>query len=523
MPGTGHECHEAKGGAVRCTMSRWHNCANIATGASMREQVDGSDLASGFLEFRQDQRLEDDLKSENTREDWERILLELEMFGPYTAAAAECPFFVTTPPTLLPKVAWESVRDPAIDEETWVRLTEHSLMPLDRALLFRRTGSDLIDVTGTPATHPLVDLDYGLVLTPGGRFRNFTLDAAQLKRLQEVDHYYVQFPSAAFSVGAFRARGLLGQKSDEPWTVPEFEVAERRQLDSLIDQLRSRLGSAARAEIWFRGQTSDFLIDGSLKSEPLCPWRNTQDSSLIPSLYRSAWHGGDIAPYAEKLRRIQKYVSFARRHLGIQTFTTRAPGEPDNEKLPHEWDSYAPAFTSHQTDSLGNVLSSRDYHHAFDGLQRSFFLQHYGLPSNVLDITKDLDTALFFAENEVDKEKRVVPAAEGSGVLYVFILLPGLDRFLDSSLLSEHYGLLRPARQHCGLLCGASFLNRNHYARYIGLKIKLRQRLPYDPRLTPEYVYPPREEDVFLNALLAFSERHMAELGPVRPFAPTVT
>lgn len=473
---------------------------------------------ASLFEFFQDQDLKKKVQSAASRDDWEQLFLRLETYGPFGASAAECPHFVVSPTILESEDQWASVRDPCIDEETWKRLTKSSFMPLDRALFTRRALTDMVEISQTPATHPLIDLDYGMVLTPGGRMRNFTLDLAHLIRVQRVDRYYIQHPSAIFSVGAFRARALLDLPSSEPWTVPEFEIHDRSELDAVISRLRERLGKNAKAELWFRGQTSDILLDGTLGEEPLCPWRRTRDSSLVPSLYRGAWHGKDLRSYAEKFVRIQKYVSFAGQHLRIQPFTVRAPGEAPTEKLPEEWDSYALSFTSHQTDGSGNHLSSRDYHHAFDGLQRSFFLQHYGLPSNILDITKDVDTALFFAQNKVDKEKRVVKAPEGDTVLYAFILLPGLDRFLDSATLSERFGLLRPARQQCGLLCGASFINRNHYARYIGLKFRLRRRLPYHPHLTAEYVYPSRKEDSFLDALLGFAERNESELGSVLPF-----
>ncbi|WP_082532322.1 FRG domain-containing protein [Pelomonas sp. Root1237] len=475
-----------------------------------------------MFEFLQDQNLKENIHSAKSRDDWEQVFRHLEMFGPFTAAAAECPFSVVTPPILEPKEEWCFTRDPAIDEATWKRLTNSSFMPLDRALLERRALTDLVKISETPATHPLIDLDYGLVLTPGGRMRNFTLDYAHLLRVQRLDKHYVQYPSAIFSVGALRARGVLNLPSEQSWMVPEFEIHDRAGIDQILGKLRERLGKNAKAELWFRGQTSDILLDGALGSEQLCPWRNTRDSSLVPSLYRGAWHGGDLKAYAEKLVRIQKYVGFAGRHLRIQPFTVRAPSELSKEKLPEEWNSYAISFSSHQTDASGKHLSSRDYHHAFDGLQRSFFLQHYGLPSNILDITKDVDTALFFAQNRIDENKRVVEAPEGAAVLYVFILLPGIDRFLDSETLSERFGLLRPARQKCGLLCGASFINRNHYARYISLKFRLRRKVEYHSKLTAEYIYPPREEDSFLDALLRFAESEGPELGNVTPFVPNL-
>jgi hypothetical protein len=475
-----------------------------------------------MFEVMQDYHLTGLLKSAVSPDDWEQFFLGMEMSGPFMASTAECPFYAVTPPTLKSKDQWPSHRDPSIDENTWQRLTSGNFMPLDRALFERRALTDIVEVSQTSDTHPLIDLDYGLVLTPGGLVRNFTLDYAHLFRVQALDKYYVQHPSAIFSVGAFRARHLLDLPSNEPWSVPEFEIRDRAELDEILHKLRERMGKYAKAELWFRGQTEDILLDGALSSEPLCPWRASRDSSLVPSLYRGAWHGKDLRAYAERLLRIQKYVTFAGLHLRIQPFTTRALDEEPTEKLPDEWDSYSMSFTSHQVDPEGNHISSKDYHHAFDGLQRVFFLQHYGLPSNILDITKDVDTALFFAQNKVDERSAVVEAPEGDTVLYAFILLPGIDRFLDSTVFSERFGLLRPERQQCGLLCGASFINRNHYARYIGLKFRLRRKLKYQTHITPEYVYPSRKEDSFLDAILGFAERNKSELGTVLPFVPNL-
>lgn len=115
-----------------------------------------------------------------------------------------------------------------------------------------------------------------------------------------------------------------------------------------------------------------------------------------------------------------------------------------------------------------------------------------------------------------------VAAPSGENVLYAFILVPGIDGLLDSTTLSERFGLLRPARQQCGLLCGASFINRNHYARYISVKFRLRQKISYQPHITASYVYPSRQEDKFLDSLLKFAERNQSELGNVLPFAPTL-
>lgn len=455
-------------------------------------------------------------------EDWKDIFETLENEGPFAGAVAECPFFVTMPPTLDQRSSWASKRDQALPIETWDKLSAKNFMPLDRQAFVNRVLSDFIEPSGTTATHPLVDLDYGLVLTPGGRWKNMTMDLSHLMRIQAADRYFVKFPSAIFSLGALRVRHLIGLNSPSPWEVPEFEVSTRAELDIILERLNSKL-AGRRVEVWFRGQVDDYFIDDSLQSESLCAWRATKDSSLVPSLYRGAWHGADLKPYAEKLLRIQRYASFAQRHLQITPFTTRGDDDLPVEKLPENWGWYSSGFSATSVDQEGRHIATRDYHPAFHGLQQCFFLQHYGLPSNILDITKDLDVALFFAQNEVTRERVVqpVPESHSHSVIYVLLLVPGLDRFLDSSVISDKNVLLRPARQKCGLLCGSSFITRNHYARYIGLKVKLRKTVSYDPTLTPSYIYPPRTEDTFLDALLRFRDSHRELLGDIGPFEPS--
>ena len=99
-------------------------------------------------------------------------------------------------------------------------------------------------------------------------------------------------------------------------------------------------------------------------------------------------------------------------------------------------------------------------------------------------------------------------------ILYVFLLRPGLDLFLNSQPLSENYGLLRPLRQRCGLMFGASFINRNDYARFIALKIILRGDVDYQAR--PEYLIPPPSEDPFLQRLLDFAQT--MQFRDIRPW-----
>jgi len=202
--------------------------------------------------------------------------------------------------------------------------------------------------------------------------------------------------------------------------------------------------------------------------------------------------------------------------LDIRPYTSRTPNAPASEMLSEAWGPYTGGFTVTEVRG-GEPVQARDYHPGFYGLQQAFFLQHYGLPSNILDITHDLDVALFFAQNELTSDNVFVPAATATAqpLLYAFLLDKHLDRFLNSEALAEHHGLLRPLRQKCGILAGASWTTRNFYARFLAIRIKLKNHVPWG-ELTQEYLFPPPEEDTFLADLRDFQKQQ--SLGRVRPF-----
>ncbi len=108
-------------------------------------------------------------------------------------------------------------------------------------------------------------------------------------------------------------------------------------------------------------------------------------------------------------------------------------------------------MTSTAVDQDGNEVYKKETYPGFFALQKSFFLQHYGLPSQ--------------------------------------------------QICKEH-SLLRPQRQECGFIAGASMLNRNYYDRFISVKIYLDDFVEYANHITPNYLFPSKDEDSFFAELL---------------------
>jgi hypothetical protein len=401
-------------------------------------------------------------------------------------AAPQAPYFHIAPPTLLPPEDWwPLLRDFPIDEATGRRLLASGFMPFDRERFVRRTRDDPWHAMSPERRFMYLDLDYGVLIFDGERgFDYGVLDYEEHQRY--LKHYKgMRNGSDVLALGQHRAAQLYAVAGERP--VYECEVASRSELDEAVGRLEAGMRKFPNYEMWFRGQTSDYLL-GDLTAEAargICPWRSVRDSSLVPSLYRpSALPGrhGDWREYCAYGVEVGRLASFANRRFGI-------PRLGDDERNP-----------------------------AFRSIQGSFFLQHYGLPSTILDITRDLDIALFFAQYRIESGRRVpVDFGQQKPVIYAFLLRKGLDLFLDSAELLEGRDLLRPLRQQCGLIAGASFATRNTYAKFIALKIHL--AAPIDDASYPvEYMYPGRDEDGFLRDLVRYQEG--ARLTRLRPYEP---
>jgi hypothetical protein len=135
-------------------------------------------------------------------------------------------------------------------------------------------------------------------------------------------------------------------------------------------------------------------------------------------------------------------------------------------------------------------------------------LQHYGLLSPLLDLTSDVDVALFFASHQfkVDNEGRLTPTFVGTNsrkaVLYVF--RPNVTEMREH----EHHRALekfhpqRPIRQSCHVaLCGQDALNLPVEFIYGIIALDF-DNLPADGRLAQE-LFPNASDDPFLGALKA--------------------
>jgi len=464
----------------------------------------------------------DGLRDETSLFNW---FSETEVCSPFFGAGLECPLYVLSPPTFRQREDWAALlQHLPISSDTLGRLLAHGFMPLDVELLERRTLSEWRKTLGISDRHTLIDCDYGIVSRMrNNQLGNLNLDSDLIERYIPRMPFLASEPQAILSLGAVRGTILLGQMPTSFYPpIPTLRVATRAELDTIIEAV-SRRAEETKLQIWYRGQPEEYLLADLIPeaNDLVCPWRSVRDPSLVPSLYRNAWKGnGALSDYCTLLSDLELYTLHASSHLDLVQYTRRNPAEDPAELLPEHFGPYSTGPTAKVTDSKGNIMAVRDYHPGFHGLQKSFFLQHYGLPSPILDITHSVDVALFFAQNRV-RGRRMVPVdGDSRPILYLFALDPTIDRFVNSARLLQSHELLRPRRQSCGLLAGATFITRNFYSRFISILIELTAPIDYDPALTPQYLFPDRSDDAFLRFLAGIADGHFSSIPPssIRPF-----
>jgi hypothetical protein len=275
--------------------------------------------------------------------------------------------------------------------------------------------------------------------------KNVSLDTALLQRYAEATPGIRSAPSSIFDLGVVRGHYFHTGRIPVDYDLISIDIHARSDLDRVIDPIVNRASKTDRFDVWFRGQPDEYLLD-DLRSEALtgiCPWRDLRDISQIPSLYRNtAQRLSDLSAYSRRLLEIYLFYLFMKEILGLATYDTRPPGAPEHELFSKSWGQHLPELTTSMSTG-GELVEYHDTHVAFRSLQVGLFLQHYGLESNVLDITSDVDVALFFAPHQLVNDRYIdVDRESHTPVIYIFILDRLLDPVVNTSELIQDYEAL---------------------------------------------------------------------------------
>jgi hypothetical protein len=436
--------------------------------------------------------------SANRREDVYRFIAEHSYWFASQGFSLEYPRYHVVPPTSLHPAVWvERMNGLSIDRKVLQKLFSSGFMPMSLARESRaRRRPDSI-----------VDTFNGVVLAPAnGRVSNVTLEDRFVDRYSDLRGDFGK--EYILGIGAIRGQGLLNGHVEDSCTIPAFRVSSREHLNATFDRLKEAAAKAG-LELWLRGQTGHYLVP-ELSPEivyGLCPWRDERAPSLVPSLYRNVVAQLlDLKTYTRQ-RLNARMLAAAVKAAGLQTFYSE--GEHDlmggfpkiaggegfeglEIEITREFLEDGPDLAPAERATFSKSVVSP----AHVERKVALILQHYGTPTGLLDITRDIEIALHFAQFDMSGQR----PTKAAPVIYVFLLDPNRDPYLDGRKLYDRIGALRPQRQQCGAMLGATLINTNLYARFIAAQIFL------DDFILPEnvshvHLLPDADEDKVLRMI----------------------
>lgn len=286
--------------------------------------------------------------------------------------------------------------------------------------------------------------------------------------------------SSDFELEAF-IRHLRGEKVFE--ALPPLNRVRMRSRTEIVEYLKlDRLRSYdADGSLTMRGQLREHRLRRAIPN-PVRGNSDGEEISILPGLYRQR----PGAPYS--------LTAPVQERRAIEVFSREI--EPGGS-----------------IDPLGPL--SRDFMHVE---------QHYARQTSGLDLTFDVEIALFFATNRfvMTEEKLAhyepVKSGEHEGVIYLFRLgspsvrrtefhIAGFDYF-------QTHHPLRVIRQVCGLPYFGQY-ERNIAATDVDTVIELDPDFVGGSQLSPEYMFPNADDDKFYGKLLSLKDRFQAALADV--------
>jgi hypothetical protein len=284
--------------------------------------------------------------------------------------------------------------------------------------------------------------------------------------------------------------------------MPVYEVGSIKELEEIIDYIKSVIPN----KIWYRGQVNEYKLNRSLTSITTLglPETFTETPSLLPSLARTNIFGLG-----------EKYIRW------MEAYNIWLASENDEFVAKHN-DKYKeilellndlrkmPDYCGHLWQDNNMPIEIEELLCGDSSLYQAGVLcmQQYGMLTSYLDITEDIDIALYFTQSKLNKNtnkfEKIAPTKER--VIYLF---PELKNTCTLTNLHDVYKLplswdysipKRLINQRCGILSGASFSHKNNYAHRILAKIVLKSDSIVSSKETAD-LFPNETNDSFFSML----------------------
>jgi hypothetical protein len=301
--------------------------------------------------------------------------------------------------------------------------------------------------------------------------------------------------------------------------IADYEASTFEECEAILASIKDNLQQGAYfRRLWLRGQRQEYTLTRDKRVCALLGFgrEGATQPSLIPSLGRFALNNPGKVNYG--------YALVGPNHYWKKPFLIWVIRQ--NPHWLYNYPEFAKRIEKSLRDDddsvfakiLADIMTDPRVPTEVDDLRQWFFahfkhgswiavLQQYGYLASMLDVTWDLDTALFFTQAKmVNNRFRVSPPAEGR-VIYVFAQSGGSRSFFDMNSIDwgddDWVKALPPriAAQRCGCITGSTIYRKNMYGHLVIARIYLKGNKCVTTR-TPEEVFPSKEEDLLYRTLL---------------------
>ncbi len=339
-------------------------------------------------------------------------------------------------------------------------------------------------------------------------------DACYLKKKLVNQAQDIKFAFTTSCTGG--AIDFMGNNSENLFDtpIPEFIVNSSDDLNKVTSDIESTLQkSKIFTKLWYRGQRTEYFCTRNEETIAFLKFDKSyvKMPSLVPSIGRTP--NSDKKDFVNRIFRQIRWMeafvlwvvsknTYYKRHfpveyneiLGLANDMSKMPKycgmSRFNENIPYE---------------IEEILTGNDLIYEAGVL----VMQQYGELTTKLDITDDIDVALFFTQSRlnVDTMKFELTEPTDERVIYV---LSGFRNTSTINIYNDIFSIpvtwecgmpLRILNQKCGLLSGADCNHKNTYAYRIIAKIKFSNSNIHTTKSVEE-LFPNECQDDMYNLLM---------------------
>lgn len=319
-----------------------------------------------------------------------------------------------------------------------------------------------------------------------------------------IDSGYVLYPNGGVNVVLDKMYGLKGTSScfnfdkfcqyleGEINPFPQYNLSHCTYIVKNIDDIQSVLSDERRkryierGSLSFRGQTQEYNY-----------WRK------VPNPVRANSEGLELSIFPGAYR--------------------QDPDKPYSFSVPFEEKRTIKHFLHELEPNEPDIYVYAPYTYDYMRVE-----QHYGTQTAGLDISFDIETAIFFATYKYNSDKNNVAThtkvqrGQHKGVIYGFkFTSPPVNKsqfYINGFDLFKTNTPERLLRQDCGLPLVGPY-ERNIATTDIDFVMYLHEDFDYQGLKTPEYMFPDESEDKFYKKLMELKKKYPKALSNIVKYA----